>query len=544
MLIIAGERLTCTAMNNAVSKNRNLMEQVHHVFNAMFADAKQTLALLEERKAEDNTELKEVLVQVITHFGLFRVSYQKQLSKWIDSEHYRGDDKPHYYHASGEESWQFQQREYRFWYEAAIALDAWIQSRDCRLYEKKLAQAVYQNPYIDILMNSLIHKLYYQINQLIESNRDIFYDVTMELLSGQTLLRMISNNGQLQLATSFGSYRNRLNQDGTVHCNNNVLFAQKVTYDAPMSILTTPQDYPLRDKVVLLHDMADYFGKQQAWEPQTAAQGLVENEIKADCSVSIGGGQGKVSQACVPDVASSLSRKLRGVGLNHTCRDETALSSLLARKQQLFLWAGHSSSVIRMLKVACWAQASQSELTALSQALMAFWRLDYDGRCQYPFHTLHEVMDMAKNVGVNYQINTHKKGPECIHIDSIDRDYLERFIEEMGTQLESLFKLSDTQVSTKHNPTSVEHNLNEMHENATRERKRAKADELLTELKQAMAKLSEEKFNQAMDQPIQSRMNAFSSTERTVPDKAFASFYEALCSLQTLLMEMKSSLGD
>ena len=68
-------------------------------------------------------------------------------------------------------------------------------------------------------------------------------------------------------------------------------------------------------------------------------------------------------------------------------------------------------TAVRMLNLADWAGADKAEKTALSYGLFAFWRKDYDHTSEYAYHTQHEVMDMALNFGVDYNL---KKPGEAV----------------------------------------------------------------------------------------------------------------------------------
>ncbi|WP_298769928.1 hypothetical protein [uncultured Shewanella sp.] len=559
MLIIAGEKYTCAALTNAGSTQKTLTQLVNEVFNSMWRSAKHQLMLIEENQkshSEMEIHLLPVLKQVVDHFRQESVSYKSQLSQWLDSDSYVGEDKPIYQYKRHD-----QQREYLFWHEAAIALDAWVHSKPCRVFERDFAQRVYHNPYINMLINSLVNQIYEKIKQDLQDKGSVYYDVTMELLSGHTLLRM-GKGGQLQLAKPFGSYRQSLHQKREVQALGMSLKMSSFINDAPMNVLMAPQDFSLGEKIALIHDLADYFGQHQIWAPETAGQGLIDTAIKGDCYISIGSTDEGVKRECLRDANSQLSRHVRGAGQNAMCRNELALSSLLGRKQQLFLWSGHSTSVVRALKLARWAGGRQAELTALSQAIIAFFRVEYHSDCPYPFHTMHEVMDMAQNFDVKYQLDPSKKGKECIQIDTVDRVYFEHFIESFTTEIESLFPPYSIKVSQHCSEEALAlQGALKMKKRETEaialnqcqgESQRMKAFELLSKLKKTMEPLTDDILKSSLHHQVKNNdtlsMNVNSRTalplfsfqqQSTLSPKLtqLNAFYEALFSLQILLME-------
>ncbi|WP_299009014.1 hypothetical protein [uncultured Shewanella sp.] len=559
MLIIAGEKYTCAALTNAGSTQKTLTQLVNEVFKGMWKAAKHQLTLLEDNQknsSEMERYLQLVLTQVVAHFGQEAVRYKRQLSQWLDCESYVGADKPNYRYKRHD-----QLREYLFWHEAAIALDAWIQSGSCRAFERDLAQKVYQNPYINMLINSLVNQLYEKIKHDLQNKGSLYYDVTMELLSGHTLLRM-RKDGQLQLAKPFGTYRQSLHQKRQAQALGVNLMIPNLTNNAPMNVLMSPQDFSLEDKIALIHDLADYFGPHQVWAPETAGQGLIDTVIKGDCHVSVGSTAEGIKRECLNDAHSRQSQHLRGVGQNGMCRNELALSSLLARKQGLFLWSGHSTSVVKMLKLARWAGGRQAELTALSQALMAFFRVEYHAACPYPFHTLHEVMDMARSFGVNYQLDLLKKDQDCIQMDTIDSVYFERYIDSLATEVELAFSPYSNKVNQpfSEEALALEGTLSMKQDEPEAARlkqcqgkhQRDKALECLATLKKTMTLLTEEVLKSSLQDPVKnnepSSMAANLSTglpqfsfqpQSTLsPEVAqLKTFYDALFSLQVLLMK-------
>jgi hypothetical protein len=65
------------------------------------------------------------------------------------------------------------------------------------------------------------------------------------------------------------------------------------------------------------------------------------------------------------------------------------------------MWARHSYTAARMMRLAQQVGATPAEIGAVAQSIMAFWRKDYDHR-SLPYHTLHEIMDFTPHFGLAY----------------------------------------------------------------------------------------------------------------------------------------------
>lgn len=338
-------------------------------------------------------------------------------------------------------------REYAHWFEAALALDGWMQSAHCRKAEKKLAKSVYSNPYLDTLLNCLIYKLHLKLTRIAQTHPDMHYPLTMELLSGQTIIRA-TREQTLQSATVFGAYRIELN-----NASNTISSVTPVKYQIPMEILKAPQKYPLRDKIVLLHDMSDYLGMRQPWNPQTAGQWLIGAPTAQDSQVTsalVDDQMIREHAGAGDNISPSEAARILGSGCNNACRDERAASTIMARRQQLGLWSGQSMTVINMLNTARWANGSMPEFTAVALGLMAFWRLDYTPNCSYAYHTLHETMDMAKNFAVKYYINPAKSGFDSVTMDSVDNSFLSAYVDQSAAQIRSMLNDVDNRWQALH----------------------------------------------------------------------------------------------
>jgi hypothetical protein len=63
--------------------------------------------------------------------------------------------------------------------------------------------------------------------------------------------------------------------------------------------------------------------------------------------------------------------------------------------------AGKSMTTARLMELVEWAGGGLGEKIAVAWAIFAYWKLLYN-KATVPYHTFHEVMDIAQNYGVPY----------------------------------------------------------------------------------------------------------------------------------------------
>ncbi len=454
MLTVGNKIFICAGTNTRID-----LDQINCIWETMLrSTGEKILDINNAIASEEGQQLQEALQQAIDNSNRQSARFKEVLKNWLMAPESEVEDnlRPKQTSFNGLHQCYNQQYpqqkhthrkyphcKYNCWYEVALALNGWAYSNNCRQYEKKLARENYQNLYLDSLINCLIYKLYSKLMVTIEKKDSLNYPLTMELLSGQTLIRECYTLQGLQSATDFGYYRIALND----RFKSSKAVANRVEDNTPMAILKAPQKYCLKDKIVLFHDMAEYLGDHQPWNPQTAGQWLIDSESEDDAKVTtniIAGRMIRDNSAADSKASRKRNRQLRGIGLNHSSRDESALSSLIARKYKLSLWGGHSMSVVRMLNTARWAYANKYEFTALAQGLIAFWQLDFDKNhpcspsSKLTYHTLHETMDMAKNFGVSYDLSESLPGSINLKIDHIDSDFLAKHVHQTAQVIQSM----------------------------------------------------------------------------------------------------------
>ncbi|TWF34920.1 hypothetical protein FHW36_110120 [Chitinophaga polysaccharea] len=390
----------------------------------------------QQERHQQMTALKVTLLSSYRYFD--------QLAKWMD-------DRPRNVKGYGKHpiyGRKQQNREYNNWIEVAMALVGWVNAAPGRKQEKALANEVYQNPELDAVLTGLVHKVRLKIEALKDTHPQRYLEITKELKSNKTLIRSIKGN-EKQSETLYGHYEKEMSKAADEFGHQEL----KVTYNTKWDILTNPGAFRLRDKVIFLHDITEYFGKHQPWNPVTAGQHLIPVDNDADAMVTTDvdatGERTATETALTKEKDKVKDKRARGMGLTTASRDEDAPSTKLARRLNLPVWAGQSMTTVRMLNMAQWAGGRPAEFNALAQAIFAFWRLEYNHTSDFAYHTLHEVMDMAKNFGVTYKTPPNPgHGQLPYDYQKINEQYIRPYVDEMLQNTTNLFQSLEGQINT------------------------------------------------------------------------------------------------
>lgn len=382
---------------SAWAETNNLVAAVNEVYQQMCADT------------EVNADA-ELLAAVQDNAAAIK----RQLTKWIENKPGKASasDKSHPDYGRKQ-----QNRAYENLYNLARGLLGWVESKPMRRVEKDLANQVYQNAPLQAALNGLLGKLYFKIHNLAAEGlvdpvrqQAILQELQTGLSNAKGRFdehhRWVQDNAGEH--TKLGHYqryhRTTAQQDANANIDHGVP-------DNQLEVLRNPVAFSLKDKMLLLHDLMEYFGRRQSWNPTTAGEDLLPVETRDDTMVTTavdaeGERTGAVSMS---DGDARAKKRARGMGKTTASRDEAAPSTVLARYLKLPVWAGQSMTTVRMMKLAQWVGASDLENSALAMTIFAYWRKDYDHRSDFAYHTLFEVLDVAKNFGVTYKMqqNTH-----------------------------------------------------------------------------------------------------------------------------------------
>ncbi|EDY48922.1 hypothetical protein SSCG_01950 [Streptomyces clavuligerus] len=196
-----------------------------------------------------------------------------------------------------------------------------------------------------------------------------------------------------------------------------------------LAVLTKPDKYSMRDKVVVLHDVTEYF-----YHVRHAAETLGSNLIPEVTDDEV-----MTTTLINKDGSRAIGSLTKGTDkdnpLKLLSRDEDDPSTKLARLHNVPVWVGQSETASRIMKIGKLAGADNQELEAAAWALFAFWRLDYDHTVEWGYHTLHEVLDMAHNFGVEYNMLNRDRGLRKFQPGALSRElenWRAHFAQEMG----------------------------------------------------------------------------------------------------------------
>jgi hypothetical protein len=286
--------------------------------------------------------------------------------------------------------------------ELALALRGWVEAKPARHQEKLLAQRIVADGHVSDLLDVVMHRINNKINSLMDAP-----DIIRELASGYSAI----DRGR-----PLGSYipNNRSNPPHLQHLRIKLLDEP----DTVMAVLREPHRFDLREKIMVIHDLFEYFGEARH-TPRTFGTGMLpretQDEILSTTAVDSHGYR----------ISSSTDRGQNPIGGGKThpsTRNENAESTILARERKIPVWAGQSFTSVRMFKLAEWAGASNYEIGAVAYGVFAMWRLNFNHTTEFAYHTLHEVLDMAQNFDVPYTLNHQSASLAHVNLVSAIRE--------------------------------------------------------------------------------------------------------------------------
>ncbi|MFK0049786.1 DUF4157 domain-containing protein [Streptomyces sp. NPDC090741] len=326
-----------------------------------------------------------------TEFHTHQTAMKQQLVKWVDDQGVGeknavgGPSKHHQVYGRKIRNHSFPEVGQLY-----ASLLGWVRQKPGRHREKELAQYVKSNDEIGVGLDALLAKVLSWItglaNQPLQPGR--YQQIIEELQTG-----LVNQKEYGTYRTHFDITAAAVNPAAKTGINGNML-----------AVLKHPEKHDMRDKIVVLHDVMEYFLAARHGT-QTAGSNILAAPAK----------EGKVGTSKItPDgrraeaVFSKGMHVDRGVGF--ITRDEKDPTTALARANNVPVWVGQSETTSRIMNFGSAAGANPVELSAAAWALFAFWRLDYDHTVTWGYHTLHEVLDMAHNFGVAYNVLDREQG--------------------------------------------------------------------------------------------------------------------------------------
>lgn len=273
-----------------------------------------------------------------------------------------------------------QARAYANYKDLALALYGWVKAKPARHDEKVMANQIYDNPVIEFHLNNVFAKIKKWIDG--RANKK---DIKEELKAPNK-----------KAGTNWDDYRSWFNRvriaDG------------RQIPERYYPVLKHPENFSFRDKTACLHDLMRYFMAGT----NTKGDNLLQIMPAFEATRETGRQNYKRPESSVvprdaftgtlvpPDqLPNGTNPQVR------VSKEELDPTFLYARKHGIPMWARHSFTAARMMNLTQQVLGNPDEISAVAWSIMAFWRKGYDHR-SIPYHTLHEIMDLAPAFGVPY----------------------------------------------------------------------------------------------------------------------------------------------
>jgi hypothetical protein len=356
---------------------------------------------LDKRNPEEGKMIQDINEDKNTG-GLLR----KQLTKWIEDE--PGKERtgeigePH--SLFGRKN---QTRAYENFKDLAYALLGWVVAKPGRKEEKRLAKSVQGGDHrdaIDYHLNSILLK----INTWIDGR-----GIKMQGIKNELALPGFGDLGEWNIYQKYF-------QSGA-------LDARTVLPASFIHVLSNPQEYDVREKTGMLHDIMHYFMEKYNKDKSIDLVDKIEN-LNLTATVpnpnSIDGTkrvlydrpdntkirkEHKDDKGLVKPEAMPLYNLSKDDTKIEISKEEQHETYKLARSKGLPMYGRHSGSAARLMRMVQQSGGTPTERSAMAWSIMSYWRLNYD-HTNIPYHTLHEVMDFLPEFGGAYDVDAPYAG--------------------------------------------------------------------------------------------------------------------------------------
>ncbi|MEU6403637.1 DUF4157 domain-containing protein [Streptomyces sp. NPDC046985] len=290
--------------------------------------------------------------------------------------------------------------------ELARNLMGWVYAKGRRKEEKGAAQAMHEDENLNSFLNVFLKRMF-AYTKAVQTNRMMDdHDIAVmknELRSGLAHVER----------RPVGAYIAHFDGAMNPQFRGTRLDARIMARGGLYEVMKHPERFNLREKMITLHDLSEYFGHSRHTPPTKGKEAVPEIDELDSLSTTRVDHRGRRIASTTdrgqnpllhPDGAPKLDD--RGREKTHpSTRNENSDTTILARSRNMPVWAGQSFTAARMFKMARASGATQEEIAALGWGIFAFWRIDFDHTTTFAYHTLHEVMDIAQNFGVKYNID-------------------------------------------------------------------------------------------------------------------------------------------
>ncbi|MFI6055856.1 DUF4157 domain-containing protein [Streptomyces violascens] len=310
--------------------------------------------------------------------------------------------------------------------ELARGLMGWVDAKENRKKEKAAATEIRVSRGVDILLNSLLLRIN-GCTERIKSNmnsdeqrqameHELVHGVAHELAAG----------GAARAGQPFGAYLTYFNpvHDPQSKFRPGEALAHLATTvpgvgGGIQAVLRSPESFPFREKIMVLHDLMEYFGPARHFPPTMGTDRLTDIGVDDTWSTSSIDPATGVRNQQAQDRGQN-PRKWQGGKEHPSTRNENSDTTKLARAHKAPVWAGQSYTAARMFNLARDVGGTPQEIAAVAWGIFAFWRVDFDHTTAFAYHTLHEVMDIAQNFGVPYKITDQYAGREDLKMSKLE----------------------------------------------------------------------------------------------------------------------------
>ncbi|WP_431954757.1 hypothetical protein [Actinacidiphila sp. bgisy167] len=285
--------------------------------------------------------------------------------------------------------------------DASRGLLGWVAAKENRHAEKELARKIEDEGHVEALLDVLFTRLHARLRAFPNNS-----GILEELKSGRTLLD----------DRPFAVYLNWFSANEPLeHLRTEVWERGGI-----LEVLETPHMFGFRDKMMVMHDLSDYFREKVSRSPVTQGTGRLPLPKASDVMSTTGIDDSGRRTAANPERGQNIVRDREGrLKEAPSTRNENARSTILARSLNIPVWSGQSHTALRMFHMARFFGASRHEVAALAWGIFAFWRLHYDHTSELAYHTLHETLDIAHNFGVPYSMKNQAAGLPEVKLENI-----------------------------------------------------------------------------------------------------------------------------
>lgn len=283
---------------------------------------------------------------------------------------------------------KIQIRNYKTYKDLGLALIGWIKAKAGREKEKQLAQGIIMNEKINDLLTKIL----------------------------SNILELLTPPQQEELETTETEYFKWFNSPSF----RAEKLKQESRYDiAPaifplpqnvMVVLKNPQKYTFRTKIATIHDLMKFFSEKKI-EP------LEQRDETYWATISLQVKEKFEHRPLISQIPynDSLKKGAPFYARSQKSEEEEHEEYEFARQYDIPMYGRHSLTAKAMAKLTKHAAEKKAErdqiavnkeeikaqIKAVGYSIMALWRIYYDHRSM-PYHTLHEVMDVLTEFGIEY----------------------------------------------------------------------------------------------------------------------------------------------